>query len=296
MTSSRRATIGRDTRTAGPDASQTSTDPTATTAPDDLSPSTDPTRTSADTAAEAEPPPRLAFVPPPWFDRALEVAIVAAKGVTVACAVDGFLNVHSPRFRGKWIRPRALGYTAGLLVVPTIWRILPNRGRYPRGLDLAVALPLLLDALGNALGLYEEAHLDDVVHFLNAAIVAAIAGSLYATRTDDPWLAALAGTGTSISGESTWEILEYLSLKVGQTGQDLSYGDTIADMADSTLGAVVGGIVTWLRMPPEKEARSRGWRHAVGGWREDHEPVSLGGGRGSVAHRAIHRALRSATG
>jgi hypothetical protein len=256
---------------------------------------TDPRDAASAPPAEA-PHPRLAFVPPPWFDRALEAAIIAAKGVTVACAVDGFLNADSARFRGKWIRPRAIGYTAGLFVVPAIWRVLPNRGRYPRGLDLAVALPLLIDAVGNALGLYEEAHLDDIVHFLNAAIVAAVAGAVYATRTDDPWLAALAGTGTSISGESTWEILEYVSMKAGQTGQDLTYRDTIVDMLDSTLGAVVGGIITWLRMPREKEARSRGWRHAVGGWRDDQEPVSLVGPRGSVAHKAVHRVLRAADG
>jgi hypothetical protein len=255
-------------------------------------------RTGSDeaTTPSSDARPRLAFVPPPWFDRALEAAILATKGVTVACAVDGFLHAESPRFRGKWIRPRAVGYTAGLFVVPTIWRLLPNRGRYPRGLDLAVALPLLIDAVGNALGLYEDAHLDDVVHFLNAAIVAAVAGALYATRTDDPWVAALAGTGTAISGESTWEILEYVSLKAGQTGQNLTYRDTIADMVDSTLGAVVGGVVTWLRMPREKEARSRGWRHAVGGWRDEDEPVSLAGGRGSAAHAAIQRLLRSADG
>lgn len=266
-------------------------------------PEATPDRRDADSARDSpEPAPeharpraRLAFTPPPWLDRALEAAIVATKAATLACAIDGFVNADSPRLRGKGMRERAFGYTGALLLVPTIWRILPNRGRYPRGLDLAVALPLLIDAGGNALGLYNEAHLDDVVHFLNTAIVAGVAGALYATRTDDPWLAALAGTGTAISGETMWEIAEYVAMKSGAEGMGLTYRDTIADLADSTLGAIVGGVVTWLRMPREKELRSRGWRHAVGGWRAAGEPVSLVGAPGSVAERAIGRTMRRAT-
>lgn len=248
---------------------------------------TDPTMTGSD--EPPDPVRRMAFTPPPWFDRALAAAIVAAKAATIACAIDGFVNADTPRLRGKGIRLRAFGYTGALLLVPAIWRILPDRGRYPRGLDLAVTLPLLIDAAGNALDLYNDAHLDDVVHFLNAAIFAGVAGSLFATRTDDPWLAAFAGTGTAISAESAWEIAEYVAMKSGASGMDLSYGDTIADLADSTLGAVVGGIVTWLRMPREKEARSRGWRHAIGGWRDLGEPVSLIGARGSIGERAARK-------
>jgi len=236
--------------------------------------------------------PRLVITPPAWLDRALEAAIVATKAATIACAVDGFINADSPRLRGKGIRARAFGYTGALFLVPAIWRILPNRGRYPRGLDLAVSVPLLIDAGGNALGLYDEAHLDDVVHFLNTAIVAGVAGALFATRTDDPWLAALAGTGTAVSGETIWEIGEYVAMRAGATGMGLTYQDTIADLANSTLGAIVGGIVTWLRMPRDKAERSRGWRHAVGGWRETGEPVSLVGAPGSVAERAIGRSVR----
>lgn len=232
-------------------------------------------------------PTRLAFAPPPWLDRVLEVAILATKAATIACAIDGFVNADTPRLRGKGIRARAIGYTASLFLVPAIWRILPDRGRYPRGLDLAVTLPLLIDAGGNALGLYEEAHLDDVVHFLNGAIVSGIAGALFATRTDEPLEAALAGTSVAIAGETAWEIAEFLAMKAGANGMDLTYEDTIADLAESALGAVIGGLVTWVRMPRERADRRRGWRHAVGGWRDRSEPIAISGGRGSVAERAI---------
>ena len=235
-------------------------------------------------------PERLAIAPPAWLDRALDVAIVAAKAATIACAIDGFVNADTPRLRGKAIRTRAFGYTAALFVVPAIWRGLPDRGRYPRGLDLAVTIPLLIDAAGNATGLYEEAHLDDIVHFVNAGIVSAVAGSLFAMRTDEPWQAAMAGTGTAIAGETFWEIAEYVAMKLGADGMNLTYEDTMADLAESALGAIVGGVVTWLRMPRVEADRRRGWRHAIGGWRQAGEPIAITGGRGSVAERAVARA------
>jgi hypothetical protein len=233
---------------------------------------------------------RLAVRPPSWLDRALEAAILAAKAATIACAIDGFVNASSPRLRGKAIRTRAIGYVGGLFIVPLAWRLLPDRGRYPRGLDLAVTVPLLIDAGGNALGMYEEAHLDDLVHLLNAGIVSGVAGALFATQTDEPWQAALAGTGTAIAAETAWEIAEYVAMRAGADGMDLTYDDTMADLTESAAGAVLGGLITWLRMPREPSQRKRGWRHAVAGWRQAGEPIALIGGRGSVADRAARAA------
>jgi len=215
------------------------------------------------------------------------VGIAATKLATVACAVDAVLHHDSPRLRGKAIRTRAIGYTGALLIVPLAWRLLPNRGRYPRGLDLAVTLPLFLDAGGNALGLYEEAHIDDAVHFLNSAIISGVAGALFATQTDEPWQAALAGTGTAIAGETAWEIAEYVAMKAGADGMDLTYDDTMADLAESMLGAMVGGLITWLRMPRDRAERKRGWRHALSGWRDSGEPMALVGGQGTVVEQAL---------
>jgi hypothetical protein len=237
---------------------------------------------SAD-AAEAAPVTRLTIPQPPGWKRLLDVAIVTTKTITLACAVDAMVNAESPRLRGKAIRTRAVGYTLGLALVPAVWRLLPDRGRYPRGLDLAVTTPLLLDAVGNALGLYERAHIDDVVHFLNAGIVSGVAGALFAGQVEKPWHAALAGTGASIAGETTWEIAEYVAMKAGADNMDLGYEDTMGDLIASTLGAIAGGVVTWLRMPRSKEERRRGWRHAVSGWREAGEPIPVVGGPDTVA-------------
>jgi hypothetical protein len=201
----------------------------------------------------------------PLVESALAVAIALAKTATVAFAVDAFANADSPRLRGKAIRTRAIGYAGALLVVPLAWWLLPDRGRYPRALDLAVTIPLLLDAGGNALDLYEEAHIDDVVHVANTAIVSGVAGALFAPRVDERWQAALIGGGVAITGATAWELMEYGAFKLGAGGMDLTYEDTMADLAEGFLGAALGALFTWTRVPRARTARKRrGWREPLG--------------------------------
>jgi hypothetical protein len=201
----------------------------------------------------------------PLVESALSAAIIAAKTATVAFAIDAFVNADTPRLRGKAIRTRAIGYVGALFVVPIVWSLLPDRGRYPRALDLAVTVPLLLDAGGNALGLYEEARIDDVVHVANSAIVAGVAGALFAPRVDERWQAALAGAGVSIAGETAWELMEYGAMRLGADGMNLTYDDTMADIAEGFFGAILGALFTLTRVPRSRPDRRRsGWRGPLG--------------------------------
>jgi hypothetical protein len=201
----------------------------------------------------------------PIVESALTAAIVVAKAATIGFAVDAFVNADSARLRGKAIRTRAFGYVGALFVVPVLWSLVPDRGRYPRALDLAVTIPLLLDAGGNALGLYEEAHIDDVVHVANSAIVSGVAGALFAPKVDDRWQAALIGAGVSITAEAAWELAEYGAMKMGADGMDLTYDDTMADLAEGFLGAAIGALFTLSRVPRARSARKRrGWREPLG--------------------------------
>jgi len=186
----------------------------------------------------------------------LRALTVAAKTATVACGIDALLHGDSARLRGKAIRLRAIGYVGGLFVVPALWRLLHDRGRYPRELDLAVTIPLLLDAGGNALGIYERAHIDDVVHLTNSAIVAGVAGTLIAPHVDEPWQAAAAGAGVAIVAESVWEVAEYIAWRLGADGMHLTYDDTMEDMMEGIAGAVLGAIFTLTR-PPRARATQR---------------------------------------
>jgi len=189
--------------------------------------------------------------PPAISDVAWTAAITTVKSAIVALAVDAFLNSHRPRFSGKAIKLRALGYTGALLIVPTAWRLLGRKQPYPRELDMLVALPLLADAGGNAVGIYQRAHVDDAIHFANGALLAGVAGSLAIPRTRTAWeAAAFAGAvGTAVA--AGWEIFEWVAFKFGARGMDLSYDDTMADLVETSAGALLGGVVTLLRHPAQ---------------------------------------------
>jgi hypothetical protein len=187
--------------------------------------------------------------PPTPGDIAWEAAITGAKASIVWLALDAFLNSTSPRYSGKAMRVRAIGYAAGMLLVPLAWRLRGRPEPYPRELDLAVTLPLLVDAGGNAIGIYQRAHVDDLVHFADGALLASVVGALATPRVKTPWeaagVAALAGTAAA----GLWEIGEWVGLKLGAKGMDLSYDDTITDLAETVAGAFLGGVVTLLRHP-----------------------------------------------
>ncbi len=199
------------------------------------------------------------------LDRAWAAAILLSKALTIAFGIDALINHRSPRLRGKAIRTRAIGYLGGLFVVPGLWWLIPDRGRYPRELDLAVTTPLLLDAGGNAFGLYEKAHIDDVVHLANSAILAGVAGAMLAPHVDERWQAAVAGAGIAVAAESAWEVAEFMAWRLGADGMDLTYEDTMFDMLEGFVGAGLGAAWVLLRLPQSRGGRRRtGWRASLG--------------------------------
>lgn len=195
------------------------------------------------------PSPHAPSRPPTPAELALDAAITAGKATVIALAVDAFLNSGAPRYSGKAMRIRAVGYAGGMLLVPLAWRVRGRPEPYPRALDLAVTLPLLVDAGGNATGIYRRAHIDDLVHFADGALAASVVGALVTPRVKTSWeaagVAALAGTAAA----GLWELGEWFGLKVGAKGMDLSYDDTMIDLAETTAGALLGGLITLLRHP-----------------------------------------------
>lgn len=187
--------------------------------------------------------------PPAAGDVAWTAVITGVKAVIIALAVDAFINSGSPRFSGKAMRVRAIGYAGVLALVPVAWRVAGRRQPYPRELDLAVALPLLADAGGNAIGIYQRAHVDDAIHFANGALLTAVAGAVISPRAKTSWEAAGAATAVGVSAAAGWEIAEWVASKFGAHGMDLSYDDTMADLIETSAGAVLGGVVTLLRHP-----------------------------------------------
>jgi len=201
---------------------------------------------TTDEPSEAVPPTER---PPTPGDLAWIAAITAAKGAVIALAVDAFLNSSAPRYHGKGMRLRAIGYTGGLLIAPVAWRIRGRKEPYPRELDMAITIPLLIDAGGNAIGMYRSARMDDLVHFLDGAIVSSVVGAVATPRTRTSWEAAGVGAlaGGALAG--LWEIGEWIGLKLGAKGMDLSYDDTMVDLVETMAGGLLGAVVTLLRHP-----------------------------------------------
>src|SRR6187397_1148904 len=165
---------------------------------------TAPEGTEAPSPSAAPPPPTA--TPPTPADLAWAAAITALKGTVIALAADAFLNSNSPRYHGKGMRFRAVGYAGGLLVAPVAWRLRGRKEPYPRALDLAITIPLLVDAGGNATGMYRRAHMDDLIHFLDGAIVSSVVGALATPRVRTSWEAAGAGAMAGGALAGIWEI------------------------------------------------------------------------------------------
>jgi hypothetical protein len=193
--------------------------------------------------------PEAQSPPPTPGDIAWVAAITAVKATVIALAIDAFLNSDSPRYHGKGMRLRAIGYAGGMLFVPVAWRLRGRREPYPRALDFAVTLPLLVDAGGNAIGIYRRAHVDDLIHFADGALVSSVVGALATPRVRTSWEAAGVGTLAGTAAAGVWEIGEWIGMKLGAKGMDLSYDDTMTDLIETTAGAVLGGLVTLLRHP-----------------------------------------------
>jgi hypothetical protein len=193
--------------------------------------------------------PTAQVQPPTPSDVGWTAAITGVKAAIVALAVDAFVNSDKPRFSGKAMKVRAIGYAASLLAVPIGWRVLGRKEPYPHQLDLLVALPILADAGGNAVGIYQRRHVDDAVHFANGALLAGVVGTLASGRVKTGWEAAGAGVALATAAAAGWEMFEWVAMKLGAKGMDLSYDDTMEDLIETTGGAVLGGLVTLLRDP-----------------------------------------------
>jgi hypothetical protein len=196
-----------------------------------------------------EPAPRPQVEPPTPGDVAWVAAITAAKATVVALAVDAFLNSDQPRYHGKGMRLRAIGYAGGMLAVPVAWRLRGRHDPYPRELDLAITLPLLVDAGGNAIGIYRRANVDDLIHFADGALVSSVVGALATPRVRTPWEAAGVGALAGGAAAGLWEIGEWIGLKLGAKGMDLTYDDSITDLIETMAGAALGAVITLLRHP-----------------------------------------------
>lgn len=162
----------------------------------------------------------------------MKVALAAAFAVALVVPLD--------HLEGKGMAFRFPLFMLSAVVVPLAWR--RRFSPYPATADSLVVAPFLLDTLGNLLGIYDSFDAtDDVLHTINWVLLVAAFHAWRFRRTGDWRDARLLGAGIGALAIVGWEIAEWIVAETGAGGGlSLTYDDTIADLALSTVGGAVG--------------------------------------------------------
>jgi hypothetical protein len=167
---------------------------------------------------------------------------VAVKALLVGLLLFSVFS-DLERFNGKAMTSRALTYPLAALIVPVAWWLRGKPRPYPHAVDILVVLPFVIDTGGNVLDLYSVWWFDDVAHFLNWLILVS-AFTLALRRTRLALLPAWAiAVGLGAATEILWELGEYAVMKLGSSGLQLTYEDTIGDLALGGSGTLLGATL-----------------------------------------------------
>lgn len=180
--------------------------------------------------------------------RFLPALNLAAKFFLVALLAYGMANLELERFAGKALPARALLYPVSIVVIPIVWALRGRRPPYPHLADLLLPMPFIIDVLGNALDLYNTViWFDDAAHAATFMLLVLAVGSLILRLGLEPWVAAALSIGFGAVSHILWEIIEFVAMWYGSPGLQLTYGDTIGDLALSLCGTVIAGLITGWR-------------------------------------------------
>lgn len=190
--------------------------------------------------------------------RLLPALNLAAKLFLVALLVYAMTNLELDRFAGKAMTARAFLYPVSIVVIPIGWALRGRKPPYPHLADLLLVLPFLIDVGGNALDLYNTVvWFDDAAHAVTWMFLVLAVGSLILRVGLEPWITACLAIGFGAVSHILWEIIEFVAMWIGSPGLQLTYGDTIGDLALSLCGTVIAGLVTGWRATRARAVRSR---------------------------------------
>lgn len=176
--------------------------------------------------------------------RATRLLNLAAKALLIAMLLFAVANTDMPRFAGKAMEVRAVLYTIAMLLIPAGWVLRGRPHPYPYVADLLFAGPFLVDVAGNVFYLYDSVvWFDDVAHAVTWMLLVLAFGALLLRIRLTPWITAALCIGFGSVSHVLWEIGEYLIMISGTTGLQLTYGDTVGDLAASLSGSVIAGLL-----------------------------------------------------
>jgi len=182
-----------------------------------------------------------------WFNYVVKVALLISFAIAIFFPPEVL--------EGKAMGSRAPLFLAPAVIVPLLayfrdWK------PYPHTADAFLSLPFLLDTLGNLLGFYDRFPVtDDVLHTINWIFLVVAFHAFRFRNVHDRRDAVLLGYGFGALLIVLWEIFEWAVSEDGfggAGGLQLTYGDTVGDLALSSTGGLVGSIIGLVLLGPAR--------------------------------------------
>lgn len=186
---------------------------------------------------------------------------LVVKGAVVAFALVPVIRPGSSHFAGKAMSVRAVLYPAMILLIPMAWLLADRPEPYPVWADISFGLPFAIDAGANVLGLFAIKGFDAVPHVMGWFFLSIAFGLAVGPLVGEPWILFGLVLGFGAVTNILWEIGEFAMLRSGASGLELTYENTIQDLALSLVGALVAALVlsTLLRPAAGTPVTLFGW-------------------------------------
>jgi hypothetical protein len=184
----------------------------------------------------------------PRANHGLLLADIAAKVLYIGLSLFVALNPTAQQFAGKAMWPRLVAYPVGVFLLPLLWWVLnrnrPHPSTYPYLSDILFTLPFVTDLAGNVFDLFDTIEVyDDVMHFLNWALLSGAFGNLLLRTRIRPLVVAGLTVGFGAAAAILWEGIEWATFIRFGTEWDTAYQDTLLDEHLGLLGSTVAAIV-----------------------------------------------------
>ena len=187
---------------------------------------------------------------------------VAVKAAVLGLSLYPLVRPGSSHFAGKAMGVRAILYPATTLLIPATWWLAGRPEPYPFLADIALGLPFVLDAAGNVFGLFAMKGFDVLPHAAGWFFLSIAFGLAVAPLAGEPWLAFGLVVGFGAVVDILWEVGEFLLMRSGASGLQLTYENTIQDLVASLAGAAAAAVVvaTFLWPAAGTPPTLFGWR------------------------------------
>ena len=187
---------------------------------------------------------------------------LVVKLAVVGLSLYPLARPGSSHFAGKAMGVRAVLYPAMTLLIPATWWLAGRPEPYPFLADIALGLPFVFDAAGNVFGLFAIKGFDALPHSAGWFCLSIAYGLAIAPLAGEPWIAFGLVLGFGAVIDILWEVGEFLLMRSGASGLQLTYENTIQDLVFSLAGAVAAAVVvaTFLWPAAGTPATLFGWR------------------------------------